>query len=414
MNIKKKSLIYLFAVEGVLFQFIIAIIMLGNMIYGSNLGATDTQLGLVQAIPNLVAIIFMIPIGVLAERCKSTKTMPIILLCIMGVAYIGYASVPNMPGNKMVWFFIFLGISLGFLSIYNAQWQLFFGSVVEGNHRNHIYALRNKFMYFVGAVVPLLCGVLMAAVKGVDGKVGILRSFFYVCAISLFIQAVLIRMVPGGNKEEATLKINSGQMTGVTNAFKRIIADKKLRMFFASMLFFYATWQLDWSMWYIGQVQYIGMSEAQLGYYNALASIFQMLTIGFFARMNVRKGIHKTLLVMIAGLIAFPLTMAAAMILPSDIRAWSFMLTCVVLAIPQGCVNLCVIQLVLNAIPKEGQSVMLSIYTLMITLSNCIFPLLGVRLYILLGADLRALLLFLGFEAIIRIISFIVLRKTIQ
>jgi MFS family permease len=220
-------------------------------------------------------------------------------------------------------------------------------------------------------------------------------------------------MVPGGTKELEEGEVVNANLAAVKVAVERIIKDKKLRVFFASMLFFYATWQLDWSMWYIGQVQYIGMSESQLGYYNALASVAQMLTIGFFARMNVKKGLSKTLMVVVGGLIMFPIAIAGCMFLPVGVREWTFIVICVVLAMPQGCVNLIVIQMVLNILPKEGQSVMLSIYTLLITLSNCISPLLGVRLYILLGANLRGLFLFLGIETLLRIASYLVLRKKV-
>jgi hypothetical protein len=329
------------------------------------------------------------------------------------VSYVGYAPVPILQDNQMIWFFLFLGISMGFLGIYNAQWQLFFGSVVKSKERNSIYAVRNQFMYFVGAIVPLACGILMAGLSTAGSKVGVLRTFFYICAISLFSQAFLIRMVPGGIKKLEDGALDNANLAAVKVAVGRIIKDKKLRVFFASMLFFYATWQIDWSMWYIAQVQYIGLSESQLGYYNALASIGQMLTIGFFARMNVKKGLSKTLMVVVGGLIIFPITIAGCMFLPVGMRAWTFMLICVVLSMPQGCVNLIVIQLLLNMLPKEGQSVMLSIYTLLITLSNCISPLLGVRIYILLGANLNALFLFLGIEMLLRIASYLVLRKNI-
>lgn len=412
MKFKKNTLIYLFAMEGILYQLVIAIGGLGNTIYATNLGATDTQIGLIQSIPNLVAIILMIPIGLMAEKSKSTKIVPISLLCIMGIAFIGYASVPLFGRNVMVWYFVFLGLSLGVMSVYNAQWQIFFGSVVNNRQRNGVYAVRNQFMYLVGAIVPLVCGVIMAGLAGTSGKVNMLRTAFYICAAALFLQIILIRIVPGGKKEESS-QSNELQLTVLKKSFVCIMKDKKIRAFFATMLFFYVTWQIDWSMWYIGQTQYIGMNESQLGYYNALASIFQMLTIGLFAKLNVKQGVSKTLLIAIAALIIFPLTMLGTMVLPTDIRPWIFMFICVLLCIPLGSVNLCVVQMLLNVLPEEGQSVMLSIYSLMITLSNCIMPLIGVKLYLLLGADLAAFFLFFGLEAVIRIISFFILRKKV-
>ncbi len=37
-------------------------------------------------------------------------------------------------------------------------------------------------------------------------------------------------------------------------------------------------------MWYIGQMQYVGLTEAQLSYFNAGCAILQLLTLGLFVR----------------------------------------------------------------------------------------------------------------------------------
>lgn len=58
---------------------------------------------------------------------------------------------------------------------------------------------------------------------------------------------------------------------------------------------------------------------------------------------------------------------------------------------PQSCINLCVVQMLLTSLPERGRSFLVSLYTVVITLSNSLLPLLGVHLYTFLGANARAL-----------------------
>ena len=45
------------------------------------------------------------------------------------------------------------------------------------------------------------------------------------------------------------------------------------------VVFFYITWQLDWSMWYLGQVKYCKMSEMTLSICNGVFNIGQLAAV---------------------------------------------------------------------------------------------------------------------------------------
>ena len=47
-------LLILFGLEGLLLQYAVSLNSLANNLYATNLGATDTQIGLVQTVPNMV------------------------------------------------------------------------------------------------------------------------------------------------------------------------------------------------------------------------------------------------------------------------------------------------------------------------------------------------------------------------
>ena len=48
----KLRMLCLFGIEGFLLQYAVSLYSLANNLYATNLGATDTQIGLVQMVPN--------------------------------------------------------------------------------------------------------------------------------------------------------------------------------------------------------------------------------------------------------------------------------------------------------------------------------------------------------------------------
>ena len=75
----KLRMLCLFGIVGFLLQYAVSLYSLANNLYATNLGATDTQIGLVQMVPNMVAGICMIPVGFLANRTKTSRTVPYVL-----------------------------------------------------------------------------------------------------------------------------------------------------------------------------------------------------------------------------------------------------------------------------------------------------------------------------------------------
>ena len=83
----KLRMLCLFGIEGFLLQYAVSLYSLANNLYATNLGATDTQIGLVQMVPNMVAGICMIPVGFLANRTKTSRTVPFVLALFLSAAY---------------------------------------------------------------------------------------------------------------------------------------------------------------------------------------------------------------------------------------------------------------------------------------------------------------------------------------
>ena len=405
------QIMLLFAVEGVFLQYITSINGFGLNLYATNMGATDSQIGIIQMVPNIVACAALLPLGILADRLKSTKTIPMLTLLVMCAGYAFLGSVPALGERRMELFFVSLAFTAGALAIYNAQWQAMFGAAVSLRQRNDVYAFRNQFMFVIGILVPVICGILMGRCHTADGKLLVLRSFFYLCAVCVLLQAAAIKKIPVKQQEEGKAPAEAGNassrfsVSDLLEAITSVGKNKALRWFFVPVVFFYITWQLDWSMWYLGQVKYCKMSEMTLSICNGVFNIGQLAAVGMIAKVVRKKSPDFALIFAGIGLCFCTVILILAPHLPLAYRGVAFIVLMTVLNAPQCAVALCTIQILLNAAPEKNRSLLISLFTMITTLTNSVLPLLGVRLYTALGADLTALYRFNLIDLGVRILS---------
>lgn len=405
------QIMLLFAVEGVFLQYITSINGFGLNLYATNMGATDSQIGIIQMVPNIVACAALLTLGILADHLKSTKTIPLLTLLMMCAGYAFLGSVPVLGERRMDLFFVSLAFTAGALAIYNAQWQAMFGAAVSLRQRNDVYAFRNQFMFVIGILAPVICGILMGRCHTADGKLLVLRSFFYLCAVCVLLQAAAIKKIPVEQQEEGKAPAEAGKassrfsVSDLLEAITSVGKNKALRWFFVPVVFFYITWQLDWSMWYLGQVKYCKMSEMTLSICNGVFNIGQLAAVGMIAKVVRKKSPDFALIFAGIGLCFYPVIMILVPHLPLAYRGVTFIVLMTVLNAPQCAVALCTVQILLNAAPEKNRSLLISLFTMMTTLTNSVLPLLGVRLYTALGADLTALYRFNLIDLGVRILS---------
>ena len=163
--------------------------------------------------------------------------------------------------------------------------------------------------------------------------------------------------------------------------------------------------QLDWSMWYLGQVKYCKMSEMTLSICNGVFNIGQLAAVGMIAKVVRKKSPDFALIFAGIGLCFCPVIMILVPHLPLAYRGVTFIVLMTVLNAPQCAVALCTVQILLNAAPEKNRSLLIGLFTMMTTLTNSVLPLLGVRLYTALGADLTALYRFNLIDLGVRILS---------
>ena len=378
----------LFAAEGALLQLFCSVNGFANNLFATGLGATDLQIGLIQMVPNVAALVLLLPLGILSDRLRSSRTIPLLCLLAVAVGYVVMAAVPGLGDARIPAFFCALIFTVGGPVLYNAQWQNFFGDVVASASRNTVLTLRNRAMFLLGIATPLVCGVVM---NGPVDTMGMYQLFFLLCALAALLQAGVVSGIPTPERQRAPAKFSIGELGC---AVREMAGSRQFLLFFVPVVLFYMSWQLDWSMWYIGQVQYLELTESQMTIYSGVFNIGQLAAIGVLSKSVQKRGTDRTLPYAALGLCSCPLIMMLCSRLPASQRMIPFTVLVTVLNAPQCATNLCIVQILLRVAPRSCRSLAVSLFTLTTTLTNCLMPYLGVRLYTSLGADYRALMLF--------------------
>lgn len=111
--------VILFAVEGALLQLFSSINGFGNNLFATELGATDLQIGLIQTVPNVAAVLLLLSLGILADRLRSSRTIPLICLLCVSAGFALMAAVPSFGAMRISAFFFALIFTVGGPALYN-------------------------------------------------------------------------------------------------------------------------------------------------------------------------------------------------------------------------------------------------------------------------------------------------------
>lgn len=380
-------LLLLFTLEGMLITLVNNLVGNNNNIFATRLGASDLQLSLLTTIPQLVGLMVLIPGGILTDRMKNKRNMVMVSLAILTVFYALIGCVPMLQNNRFTAFLILLAASVGPMTIYNVSWQAYFSDMIHKEEQNHIMTYRTALTFVIGIIIPLVSGSLLAAANTNDSKIRLHQTYFWIGTALLLIQIFVVKQIKG-SPITTSVGPRTGQLKGVLS---ELLQNKKFLSFVGVAIFFYVTWHVDWTLYFIGQVEYLKLNEAWLSYVNIGNAVVQFITIGFWSRMNNKYGVRFGIIFGNLGLAFCPICMIVATSLSLPQGQFAFVIMNTLANITLAAVNLNMLQCLLQVVPKNNKTLYISIYTVLVTLSNAFMPLIGVVVYTKLGADLEAL-----------------------
>lgn len=383
----ENQILRLFAIEGILNTLINNLVGSNNNMFATRLGANDLELSLVNLLPQLVGMIVLIPGGLLTDVMKSKRDMVTRALLVVAFIYMIIGFVPAFGSHKLELFLILLALSSAPMTIYNASWQAYFSDVVHPNARNNTLAVRTAMAFLIGVIASLLSGALLAAATTNSDKIRLHQIFLWIAAILLILQVIVLKRIPSNTVNNAK-KIN---LTDIKSALATLIRSRKFWGFVGVAIFFYLTWHIDWTLYFIGETQYLGMNEAWLSYIKIGEAVIQFLTMGIWSKINSKQGVRFSIIFGSLGLSLCPIGMIFSTSLHTENAKLIFLILHILFNITLATTNLNIIQCLLQVIPDTNKTFNISVYTALVMISNGVMPVVGVKMYQILGGDLQAL-----------------------
>jgi MFS family permease len=395
------SVMILFTIEGILFTLVNNMINNNNNLFALRLGANDMEISLLTTFSQIAGLIFLVPGAVMTDRMANKRRMLIISLSMLAVSYLLIGFVPAFGKYSYQAFLILLSISVCPLTIYNTSWQAYFSDVVAVEHRNRVLSKRTAGTFLAGIVVSVVTGKLLASAADTQDKIVMHRIFFWAACIMLMLQIFVLTRIKSTNVDVKTVI----GVRDVSKAVADLFKSKKFLGFFGTALFFYITWQIDWTLYFVGQVRYLEMNEAWLSYVVIGGTLAQFISVGFWSKVNEKMGVRFGIIPGCVCLIGCPIAMIISTSLPISVGPAVFVILNTLLNMTYATIPLNILQCLLQVIPEKNKTLSISIYTVFISLSNAVMPMLGVKLYEALGGDLHAFQLSFVIICISRIIA---------
>jgi hypothetical protein len=388
------------AIEGMLSSMAVNLGNAYTSMFANRLGATATQIGLINALPQFGALLILLPGALLASRLHDQRRPVEIVLILVGLFY-GLAGFSPYLGNLATWFLIGM-ISLANipLVLYNTTWQNYFSDIVPAAQRNSHFTLRTSLIFLASIFTVQASGILLGSIQSDSVRILVYQFSYWLAFLVTIVQLRVMRQLP----RDIQTRKGSG-LADLRGALREIWQSRRFMIFIGVAVVFHFGFFMAWPLFFLLQVTYLHANEIWLSIISVPASILQWLTLKYWSRYIERNGNRKALVIGCLGMASNPALAVLAAYLPAGLGLPGLTLLNLVNACTFSAFQLALLQCLLEVVPQKFKPINLSLFTNALLLTNAIAPLVGVRLYNILGANRLAITLALLMAALLRLIG---------
>lgn len=388
----------LFLAEGVAFTILSAFSMNLTNLFLTRIHASDFEIGIYTMLTQLLGMLFLVPLAFLGDRLKNKRRAMCAILIFIAVCFSAAAATPFLQQGTTIGLVVLAAFGSGSIALYTSLWQSFFADVIHRERLNSVYAARNRVTFVTNLIAGLLAGGILSSVSSEMGKVRTHQLLFLAAAGFAFIETAFLSRIEGGDGQEEG---------GVVfrNSFRQLFHNRKYLVFLGVVSFFYLTWKLDGTIFYLAQVQYIGLSEFWLSVSSAVNAMGQILTVGFWAKVNERMGCRFGLIFGALGMTLSPVCVIIPLLMPGSERIIMHIVLRFVTDLGFTTIQLNILQNLLQVVDEKSKTMAIAVYTMATSLLSALLPVAGVVLYTSLGASEQGMSEAFSLIAFVRIFS---------
>lgn len=368
-------------------------------VYAIRLGASNTIIGLLTALPALVQVVWLVPAARLVEGQR--QRMPIIIVSgtLMRLTYLGLALVPTLVADGRPELFLAI-VVIGTIpaGLGNIAFSAMMAEAVPLHLRARVVSIRSLLLAVTSMAASFLGGRLLEVLPFPANYQFLFGIGFLASLVSLYyVTRIWVPDAP------APASAAGGRQT----PFRQLLRanPRFIRFTLASFIFHIG---LFWPgpLYSIYWVKYLNATEGWIGLMLMIQSAANAVSNYFWGRVATRRGNRPVLLICTAGLVLYPV-----------LTAFSTTLTPLLLVSVSGGffgagVNLTFFNLMLETSPAERRPTFIAVYNSLLNLLNFITPLLATALIEVIG--IRTDLLIGGTFRLLGVIAFLFLLKKVS
>jgi len=274
------------------------------------LGGSDTHVGLLTALPALVAVFFSIPGSRMVER----ESKPLSVLLISGTLNrAGYLAIALLPfflvtraADGVVVLVALLSIPV---AVANVAFTTMFGQAVRPEHRAHVVSIRSVWIGITSTLAALLGGKFLDLVQ-FPINYQILFAFAFAASMVSIYYLSRIRLPEAARAGAAA---RPAEMPRGLRALIDTLRSSDGYTRFALTSFFF-----QWGMFFttplysIYWVRNLNASDGWVGVINMVGSATTILFYPLWGRLTARRGNRIAMILTTAGMAAYPFSLALA------------------------------------------------------------------------------------------------------
>lgn len=376
MNITRQRRNTAFIVmEGIAAAIVLNLYNPYTQMFAKRLGATDIHIALINSLPQLVAILILIPCSIFIDNIKNKKLVTCLLIGINSVFYFIIAFLPFLPNSyRLIAYIIFIGLMNWPGSLYTTTWQAFFSYTFNTRDISGIYSSRSKYGAFFGLLTALITGYILSIVpKSDEGRILIYQIFYFLCFAFSIAQVIFLSRVK--QEECEVIGCNDNTIKSFNKGdFKEIFSNKPFIIYCLCVFAFYFSWQMGWPLFFIYSVDYIKVNEFQLGLITVASGLSSFFSYPLWNKLMEKKEAKLVIIFGAFGLAVNPFFYT------QTLHLYTVILINLVIGAAAAGYTLTVFCNLLEVLPESRRTVYISVFNTFINVSGFIAPLVGIWL----------------------------------
>lgn len=361
--------------------------------FARRMGANDYQIGLISSLPALVGILALIPGSILVDKSENKKKTVSFLILLFGIMYPLAALTPLFGNHKVTIFITIIALMNWPFSVFNISWQSFFSDVMVSKF-NSAFTKRTHVATTLGTTTALAAGLLLSYIPRNDSeRIMLYQIFFFLSFILAIVQSWLLSKVSAPPILKQTQDKESN-LSLIKECLNNLVLYKEFRVFTILAFIFHIAWHMGWPLFFIYQVDVVGVNEAWLSYVNVAVGFAGVITYSFWGKAIEKKGAK---LILIVG--TFGLALNALSILLVHTRHM-LLIQSALTGLTFSAFTLALFENLIEVVPKKNKTINIAMYTTLINISQFISPLVGVWIY-----KQTSIVFALGFVGCLRLLA---------